>query len=283
MELTNLILDVAGLLMWFYWRTVAHARAASSAGVSLLSTLKRAEPPRSVHGSPLYALIALLLVRTFVYWHVGPAMEWTPHLPLGAIVLPFRSDFFDRILVFSLASFLTSLGTVYLWFLLLSAMGRTGLENDPYYRWIGLQLGWVDRWPRWVKLLLPLLGGGALWYAVNPLLVALEILPRPASPNHLLQQSLVMGLSTYLTWRYLILALLGLYVINSYVYLGNYPVWTSIHAAARNLLQPLAWLPLRIGSLDLIAPATMVLVFFLSRAGDLSLPWLFQRLPLGGR
>jgi uncharacterized protein YggT (Ycf19 family) len=275
----NLILDLAGVLIWFYWRTMAHAQAAPSAGVSLLATLKRAEAARPTRGSPLFALAALLLVRTFFYWHIGPAVEWTPCLQLGPLALPLRSDFFDRILLFSLASFLMMLGRAYLWLLLLSSVGLKASENDPLFRSVRMQLGWIDRWPLWVKLLLPCFGGGILWLATNPVLVALEILPRPVSTFHLFQQAVVMGLGAYLVWRLPIIVLLLFHLVNNYVYLGAHPFWNSVNTAARNLLRPLAWLPLRMGSLDFTALGAIILVFFLGEAGDIGMQWFFARLP----
>ncbi|HOW64973.1 MAG TPA: hypothetical protein P5186_17575 [Candidatus Paceibacterota bacterium] len=280
MDFVNLILNLAGVLLWFHWRTVGRMRTAPAPGVSLLATLKRAEAAAPARGSPLFGLAALLLIRAFVYWHLGLAMNWTPTIELGAIALPFRSDFFDRVLIFSLASFFLALGIVYLCLLLASTLANRDAEKDPFFKWIQMQLGWIDRWPLTAKLLLPLISVTALWYFLNPVLVMADILPRPLSSTHLWQQALLMGIASYLAWRILIIPLLLLYVINNYVYLGNHPFWNSVNILATNLLRPLAWLPLRLGKLDLAAPLLIVLIFVAAEAGKANLPWVYQQLPI---
>ncbi len=61
----------------------------------------------------------------------------------------------------------------------------------------------------------------------------------------LLVQAAVIGLGSYLAWKYLILGILMFHLVNTHVYLGNLPVWNCVDATARNLLAPLRWLPLR--------------------------------------
>jgi len=109
--LINLILDLAGVLLWFHWRTLHSSTQTHLAGVSLLATLKRAGSNRVSQGSPLLSLAILLVVRTFFYWHLGPATNWVPTLELVAVSLPFRSDFLNRMMMFSLTSFGLRLGS----------------------------------------------------------------------------------------------------------------------------------------------------------------------------
>jgi hypothetical protein len=278
--LINFILDLAGVLLWFHWRSLRHARHARTPGISLAATLKRTESSRASQGSPLLALAALLVFRSILYWHLGPAVEWTPSLPLGALSLPLRSDFWGRMMLFSLASFALTLGAAYLWLLLISVLAPKGSENDPCFRWAQHRLGWISRWPCLVKILLPLLAGTGLWYAAHPLIVSLGLMPRPASSSHLWQQALVMGLGTYLAWATCLVVLLGLYTINSYVYLGNYTIWTSINTAANAALRPFSWLPLRLGPVDLTAPLIIAASAWIIQVGQAGLLWLFQRVPM---
>jgi hypothetical protein len=277
--LINLILDLAGVLLWFHWRTLYYDRNAQSPGVSLLATLKRAEAGRPSQGSPIVGLTAILVLRSIFYWHMGPAASWTPCVQFGALALPFRSDFLNRMMVFSLVSFALTLGTAYLWLLLFSTLGPKGSEGDLMFRWVRLQLGWVSRWPLAAKLLLPWLVGTALWYATNPLWIWLGIMPHPLSSAHRWQQAVVIGLGAYLVWRDFIVMLLSLYLLNSYVYLGNYSFWASVNAAARNLLRPMSWLPVRLGTFDFTAPVVIAIVIAVDQFGRTGLPWLYERLP----
>src|SRR5205085_8703686 len=95
-------------------------------------------------------------------------------------------------------------------------------EADPLQKLVRLHLGWVERWPWPIKLLLPLLVVAFLWCGLNPLLTAWGILPPPNSATHRLEQAGAIGLGVYLAWKYLITSLLLLYLLNSYVYLGNH-------------------------------------------------------------
>jgi uncharacterized protein YggT (Ycf19 family) len=86
-----------------------------------------------------------------------------------------------------------------------------------------------------------------------------------------------MGGATYLTWKYLIVGILLLHLLNSYVYIGNHPFWNFVNATASNLLRPLRWLPLRIGKVDLLPLLAVAMVFFLSELVTNSPRWI--RLP----
>jgi uncharacterized protein YggT (Ycf19 family) len=71
-----------------------------------------------------------------------------------------------------------------------------------------------------------------------------------------------------------------LYLVNSYVYLGNSYFWTFINLTGSNLLRPFRALPLRVGKVDLAPLLLIVLVLALSHWAALWLPAIFQRLPL---
>ena len=56
------------------------------------------------------------------------------------------------------------------------------------------------------------------------------------------------------------IALLALYLVNSYVFLGDLALWTFVNNTARRLLHPLKPLPLRIGRVDLAPALAIVLI-----------------------
>jgi uncharacterized protein YggT (Ycf19 family) len=121
-----------------------------------------------------------------------------------------------------------------------------------------------------VKMLLPLLVTTALWCALNPLLLWIDMVPR-VSTWQLLEQGAVIGLAAYFTLKYLVLGFLALYVVNSYVYLGDFPFLSFVNTTARGLLRPLRRLPLRIGRVDLAPLAGMALVMLAAELGRLGL------------
>ncbi|MHB8523598.1 MAG: hypothetical protein ACYDH9_22975 [Limisphaerales bacterium] len=281
MGLIDLILNIAGLLLWINWRSTGFKSRARKPGVSLLGTLTKAESPRHERRTSMASLLALLVLRALFYWQIGPAVDWTAKLQLVAVALPFRSDYFSRMLIFSFLSFSLALGIFYFWLFLLSVANRALPDTDPVQKLVRLHLGWFEAWPLALRALLPLLLGAAFWSGPGLGLVRLGIIPAPQSTAHLLQQAAVIGASTYLTWKYLIVALLGLHVLNSYVYLGNYPVWSYVNTTARHLLWPLTWLPLRLGRVDLAPVLGIALVWLLAEYGGRGLTQLYLRLPLG--
>ena len=282
MGVVNVILNLAGLLLWFNWRSVRFDPLAKSVPATLTGTLRRAEPSRLKRWHPLAALGGLLVLRAILYWQVGSAVDWTPAFPLSSldILIPFRSDSAWRMLLFSGLSFGGMLGVCYLWLLLLSLVNGPKAQGDPLQRLVRLQLGHVDRWPWPVKMLLPLLVVLACWYLLSLLLSRLGIIPPAISKTHRLEQAVVVGLASYLSWRYLIGALLALHLVSSYVYLGDQPFWSFVTLTGRNLLTPLRRLPLQLGKVDFAPLVGIALVFFLTELAERGLTALYEHLPL---
>ncbi|HVM47598.1 MAG TPA: hypothetical protein VMU04_06195 [Candidatus Acidoferrum sp.] len=279
---TNFILNLAGLLLWFNWRSLGFDPLGKTTAATLVGTLRRAEPRRLKRWHLLAALGVLLLLRALLYWQLGPAVDWTPHfhLPGIDIAIPFRSDNWWRMVLFSGLSFAALLAACYLWLLLFSIVNGRKSDGGSLQRMVRSHLGRVDRWPWAVKLLLPLLVGLVCWYLLNLLLARLGILPSAHSRIHRVEQAAVVGLGSYLSWRYLIGGVLALHLVASYVYLGNQPFWSFVTYTGRNLLRPLRRVPLRLAKVDFAPLMEMALVFLLAELAERGLTELYQRLPL---
>jgi uncharacterized protein YggT (Ycf19 family) len=273
MAVVDFILNLIGLLFWMNWRSGTFDPLASSTPVTLLGTLRRTEPGHSHRWFFLVALLGLLFFRGVLYWQIGSAVNWTPRLELGAIAISLRSDYLSRALLFSLFSFVIALMVFYVWLLLLSLINRRGGDTEPWQKLVRLHLGSIARWPWPLKSLLPLAIAGLLWLGLNPLLAYWQIIPPARSPVHRLEQAAAIGVGAYLTWKYLVGAILVLYLLSSYVYLGNHSFWSFIALTGRNLVSPLHWLPLRIGKIDLSPIVGIALVLF---AAALAERWLTQ-------
>ena len=280
MGLIDFILNLAGILLWLSWRSVRLDPLTKTSPATLVGTLRRAEPHRLKRWHSLAALGALLILRALLYWQIGSTVDWTPNLYLGAIdrAIPFRSDVWWLMLLFSVLSFAIMLGLLYLWLLLLSLVNGRAAESDRVQKLVRLHLGRVDRWPWLVKALLPLLVTFCLWYLVSLLLSRLTLIPPTLSKTHRLEQALVVGLGSYLSWKYLVGGLLALHLVSSYVYLGNLPFWNFINLTGRNLLIPLRRVPLRLGKVDFAPLVGLALVFFIAELAGRGLNWLFTRL-----
>jgi uncharacterized protein YggT (Ycf19 family) len=156
-------------------------------------------------------------------------------------------------------------------------VNRRVSDEEPFQKLARLHLGRVARWPRALQLSLPLVLVAGLWLAGHPLLVRWEIITRAQSNAHVFFQSLLIGGGAYFTWRYPIAFFLLLHLLNSYVYLGNQPVWSFVNATSRNLLAPLRRLPLLMGRVDFAPVVEIALVFLLA---EIALYWLPKIYPL---
>ncbi len=277
MSVINAILNVAGLLLWLKWRE--NGQELVGPKISLLGTLRKTGPrhPRIWF---LLALLALLVLRPLLYWLLGSGLNWTPRISLGVIALPFRSDFFGRMFLFSFFSFGAALTVFYLCLLLLSILNGKNSSIDPVQNLIRAQLGKLDLLPVILKLILPWIAMLILWSILNKPLVTLGMLPAPKSFVHLLEQGAVAGLGVYLVWKFLLVGILLLHLLNSYIYFGAWPFWTFIDNSARRILKIVSWIPLRAGKIDFAPLIMMALVIFAAEYGSRGLVWIYQRLPI---
>ena len=278
MSLIDFILNLAGLLLWLNWRSVRLDPLGKRKPATLIGTLRRAEPLRMRRWHLLATLGGLLLLRAVFYWQIGSAARWTGVLNLNVITLSFRSDYFARMLWFSVFSFGLTLGVFYLWLLLLSILA--GPEFPAFHRLMRMQLGRIDGWPRGVKLLLPFLVMAVFWWLATWLLVWLQIITQPVSAAHRIEAALIVGLNSYLVWKYLISALLTLHLLNSYIYFGKHPFWSYVNAEARTVLSPLRAVPLQTGKVDFAPVVGLALVFLAAELAGRGLFFLYERLAL---
>ena len=277
MGIIDFILNLAGLLLWLNWRSLRFDPLGQRTPATLIGTLRRAEPRRLRRWHLPAALGGLLFLRAVLYWQIGSGVGWAAgKLNLGVIELSFRSDHFRHILLFSFFSFGLTLGVFYLWLLLFSILDGP----EPIHRLVRMQLGPIDRWPRWLKLSMPLVLASLLWWLASWVLAWLAIVPPPVSAAHRIEESLIIGLGSYLAWKYAAGTLLVLHLVNSYIYFGKHSFWYYVTAEAQTLLRPLRALPLRAGKADFAPVVGIVLVFLFAELAERGLAALYARLPL---
>lgn len=277
MSFIDLILNLAGLLLWLRWRD--KGQESSKPRISLLGTLRKTRLGRARIWF-LLALLALLLIRPFFYWLLGSALNWTPQLPLGILVIPFRSDFLGRMFIFSLFSFLVVLTFFYLCLLLLSILDNKDSSNNPLKSLVHEHLGKVELLPVIFKCILPWLTMFVLWCGLNRVFVALKMFSPKKSLLLLMEQGAVISGGVYLAWEYLIIGILLLHLLNSYIYFGSWPIWALIDNLAKRILKPISWIPLRLGKLDFAPLVAIAVVFLAAKYGAHGLTWIYQKLPL---
>ncbi len=283
MDIIDFILNLAGLLLWLNWRTLPLDPLSSATPATLIGTLRRAEPSRYRRWHYAAALTVLLVMRAGFYRVIGPAVEWTGTLNLVATQLAFRSDALNLMFLYSLLSFGLLLGNFVLWLLLLSLLLPAGGANQLMFRLARAHLGFVTGWPAGRKLLLPFVLGFSLWWLLSWPLARWGLMPQPISELSRLAQGALVGLSAYFSWQYLIAALLTVYLLHNYLYFGRHPGWDSLDAAARRLLAPMRYLPMRVGKVDFTPVVGITVLFLLAHLVEHGLRPPLQLDPLTGR
>ncbi|MCS7337442.1 MAG: hypothetical protein NZ739_04280 [Verrucomicrobiae bacterium] len=274
MGLIDFILNVVGLLLWLNWCAARHDPLAHATARTLLGTLKPTAPVQRRRWPLLLGLGSLLGARAVFYWELGPALNWDPALNLGAVVIPFRPGLAGQALLYSLLSFLRMFVVLYLWLIFLWIAAPVEARGNPAAKLIRVHLGRIATLPYPVQLMLPFLATAALWAAFEPLLASVGAASPARSALQLLARTTVIGLSGYVTLRWLIVFLLLAYFVDSYVYVGRRPALEFTVCIAGRLLRPLRKVPLRVGKLDFAPCVGLALVLM---AGE-ALLWLLPKL-----
>ena len=260
MGLIDFILNLAALLLWLNWLSVRTGPVAQP--YSLAGTLKKAGTSFAHRWKFLAALLALLILRAFIYWQIGSVADWQPQISLVITTVFFKKIFFSPMFLFSLFSFLETLAIFYLSLVLLSIVNRDLSDAEPLHKLVRLHLGWCEKLPQFAKIFLPLIFCGLAWWAFDPALLWIHSVSPAKTATQVYLQAWLVGASAYLAWRYIIATFLFFYLLNSYVYLGNHPVWNYVNITSRKFLAPLRGLPLRYGRVD-FAPLVGIAAVFL--------------------
>jgi uncharacterized protein YggT (Ycf19 family) len=268
MALINFILNLAGLLLWLGWRDARTDALTGNPTVPLARTLRPLGKSSRTRWKYLGALVTLLLARALFYHWIGPAVKWTARLDLVTIALPFQSELLWRMWLYSLFSFGLTLGMFYLAILFFSLVNRPVPDTEPLQKVVRGFLGRVDRWPAWLKLLLPLTIAAGLCLLMSPLLVRWEIIPAVPALGVRFRQGLLIGAGLCLVWKHVAGVTLLLYFLNSHIYFGRQPLWSFVTVTARRLLSLLRWLPVRIGRVDLAPVVGIVLIYLFSHLAE---------------
>jgi uncharacterized protein YggT (Ycf19 family) len=99
------------------------------------------------------------------------------------------------------------------------------------------------------------------------------------SAAHRIEESLVIGLGSYLVWKFVAAALLVLHLLNTYIYFGKHPFWNYVNVTAQTLLAPLQKIPLRAGRVDFAPVVGIAIIFSAAELAEHGLIWLYARLP----
>ena len=253
------ILNLIGLLFWVSWRagTMPRPRLANS----VAGPAPRQGPVFRHSWMYLLALVLLLLLRAVFYNQFGPGLDWIPSLNLLNEVPFFRSDWFPRALAYSIISFARWLVGLYFCLALLSTLQPDGKESPQWRDFLSSQfsfLGSLTPWLHWglaASLSLGVHYGESLWM--------MHLNLRLETDDETLRLLALLALDLRAA-VYLLMGLIGLYLLNSYVYFGERDFWKTVHSSGKRLLSPLKALPLVIGKIDLAPIIALGLAYGLS-------------------
>lgn len=271
MGIVDLILNVAGLLLWLNWRSIRFDPLTRRRPATLMGTLRPASPQKLHRWHFLFLIAGLLLLRALIYRWIGSATgSTTSYLDFGATSQGFRHDIFRQALAFSFFSFTRALAILYIWLLFFSMLSGP----EPIRSLVKIPLGRVDGWPRWVKVILPFLVIAVSWWLASWIFARLP--PQMATtPAQKFQGSVVIGLSSYLVWRFPACAILLLHLLSSYIYFGKHPLWNYVNQTAQTMLRPLKPIPLRVARVDFAPVLAIAMVFLASELAERGLVWLY--------
>jgi hypothetical protein len=269
MSLVDWILNIAAIFLWMDWRSARSAKPQSI--LSIAGTVRHAGRAAGKGFGSLAALILILVVRPAFYYTVGSALNWTPAINFLSISIPWRSDLLGRMYIFSTLTFLKVIGYYYAWLLLLSVVNRRLTDEDRIQRFVRGQLAWLERFPAWLKLLLPSIITALAWVPLAALFAGLELIPKGGSDKAIWIQAAAFALAALLVWKWLIIAFFVVHLLNIYVYMGTHLLWHYIGVTSRKLLLPFSFL--RSGKLDLSPVAGIIVI-------DAIAEWWFKPLVL---
>jgi len=269
MDFIDLILNFCALMLWVVWRSLGFARIQPSIASHSLMAGLRATPAQAGgrRWGYLFALAALLTLRSLFYHSVGPAAQWTPTMEFGPVGVAFRTDYLGLAFFYSAVSFGKFLGFFYLWMVLFSAVNELAPDYDPALDWVRSHLGVVERLPRAMKFLSPGIVGGFAWAGLGWAFISLGMAPPVERGPDFVRECLMMAACAYLPLKIPVLIVLVCHTVNSYIYLGRHEWLDFIDATARNLLVPLRWL--RVGKADLAPLAAIALIVVAEREAQL--------------
>lgn len=260
------ILNLTGLLLWVSWRA---------------GTMPRSQPPRNLAGptprqGPIYqhswiyllVLLALLSGRAVFYNQFGPGLDWIPSMNMVFDSPHFRSDFFPRALAYSILSFGRWMVALYFCLALMVLVKPITDSALSWREFLKAQFGWLGNLPPLAQCAVAVAMAAGLHAVELEWMLDVGIRAHMADPvggdyTHQIPALLLLDLRATI---YLIMALLALYLLNSFVYFGERTFWKTVDESGKRLLTPLRILPWETRKMDFAPIVALAIAYGLSHA-----------------
>ena len=253
------ILNLIGLLFWVLWRA---------------GTIPRSKPTNAIAGPTprqgkiykhswvyLLGLIILLTLRAAFYNQFGPGLHWIPYLEFIHEAPHFRSYIFPMTFAYSILSFARWLSALYFCLALLITIIPEENSAKMWRSFLRCQFGWLGGLPAialWVT---------ALLLSASLHIIEIEWMTLIEARSENSHQYGYLPLLIILDFRaatYLTMGIVSLYIINSYVYIGEKKFWKNVDDYGKQLLAPVRRIPLVVGKADLAPFLVMAIAYGLS-------------------
>lgn len=279
MESVNLVLNLFGWFLWAGAFVFPRYAVRSSQPLTLLSTLRQESTPTYGRFFLLGGLVLLLGLRALAYWNFIPEGAPKPAVEFGLVSVSYLSERLVHMLIYSFSSFVIFLYGYYVLVFGLSITCRQRTRVNSIENLINQQLGSAAYWHPGLKVLALGCTGAGLWIGFGLLSLQIGVLPEEWTLGVLFMQSPIVAASFWTLYLVAIMAVIGLYLLNSYVYLGEKVVWKFIDETAKFYLSGLRQLPLVFGRIDLAPMLGLLLYWLLYRILEAGLQAVFERLP----
>ena len=279
MERVNLLLNFVGWLLWAAALVFPRYAVRSSQPLTLLSTLRSESPQSYGRFFLLGGLVLLLGLRAVAYWNFASAGETLPSVNFGLVSVSFQTEAISHMLWYSVCSFAVFLFLYYVAIFGLSITCRQRTRVDSIENLVNQQLGAAAYWHPGFKVGAMLGLGACLWLLLGVGLIRIQALPLEWSFGALLVQAPFVAISLLLSFLYVIMLVIGLYFLNSYVYMGEQVIWKFVDETAKFYLSIVRSLPLLVGRFDLSPLVGCFLYWSFYQLGDWGIRLVFERLP----
>lgn len=209
----------------------------------------------------LIALIILLTTRSVFYHRFGPGLDWIPSLEFIDVAPHFRSDFFHRSLAYSTISFARWLSALYFCLALLMSIKPDTDTAKMWRSFLRCQFGWLGG-----------LSPALLWVSTLVLAVLVHTTESvwtvhigvAETHSSLYKYLPLIIMLDFRATIYLSIIILTLFILNSYVYFGEHPLWKNIDNSGTRLLAPFRKTNLIAGKVDLTPFIVMTIALAIS-------------------
>ena len=258
MQIIDFIHNIAAWILWVNGWMQLHNPTEIQRPLTLLGTL--VGPSRRIGSAWIYfgGFLLILLVKVLLLHYLGAPIDPTLSMNFMLLVVYFKTASLSSMFWMAVASFLKFAMIAYIWLWFLSRLSpRNGAEN--IVNGLGASLGFLQSRHWLIQVLLLLTFGFIGWVFLAIVFGWQGILPVVSDVPHLLWQALCISICAWLGLYYLIILLMLLYLIHSYVHLGNWEGWDWVDEVAGKLLSPLSRLPFQWASID-FAPLVILLL-----------------------